>query len=442
MTTASELDLADIQAACVRGRPNPYVGAFVALRIDDPDDGRTLMARLSEVVNSAADVPDPNRFPSFSVGLTAHGLRALGVTEATLETFAPEFVEGLAARADELGDHGVNSPEHWEEPWTGSDVHVIIALLAPTQELFEETRDAARAVREGLPGITYVWHQDVRGDADGRNSFGFNDGIAQPEIEGAGLPGTNPAEAPVKPGEFITGYLNETGFVTPVPQPDVLGRNGSYLVVCKLYTDVAAFRRYLRDQSDDVDQQELLSAKMVGRWPSGAPLVLAPDRDDPELGADPSRNNAYMYGEDPRGLACPIGSHARRMNPRDATVIGEVRLHRILRRGATYGPPLPPGELEDDGADRGLMFAALFAHPARQFEFVQKQWVGDGRFIGTPEDADPLVAGRDAGTGFTVPLRPIRKRLTDLPAFVVNRGGVYCFVPGLTALRWLAAQSQ
>jgi Dyp-type peroxidase family len=346
----------------------------------------------------------------------------------------------MAARSEELGDVGANSPEHWEDPWTGGDVHVIIALLAPTPELFEETRGAARAVREGLPGITYVWHQDVRGDADGRNSFGFNDGIAQPEIEGAGIPGTNPGEAPLKPGEFITGYVDETGDVRPVPQPEALGRNGSYLVVRKLYTDVAAFRRYLRDQAQgDVEREALLAAKMVGRWPSGAPLVLAPDQDDPELGADPARNNDYMYGDDPRGLACPAGSHVRRMNPRDATVIGEVRLHRILRRGATYGPPLPAGELEDDGADRGLMFVALFAHPARQFEFVQKQWVGDGRFIGAPEEADPLVAGRDAGTGFTVPMRPIRKRMTDLPAFVVNRGGAYCFVPGLTALRWLAS---
>ena len=85
-----------------------------------------------------------------------------------------------------------------------------------------------------------------------------------------------------------------------------------------------------------------------------------------------ARNNDFMYGDDPRGLKCPVGSHVRRMNPRDAVITGAVRLHRMIRRGTTYGPPLPPGVLEDDGADRGLMFAFVGAHLDRQFEFVQR----------------------------------------------------------------------
>jgi hypothetical protein len=39
---------------------------------------------------------------------------------------------------------------------------------------------------------------------------------------------------------------------------------------------------------------------------------------------------------------------------------------------------------------------------------------------------------------FTIPEPPVRRRLTGLPDFVVNRGGDYCFMPGLRALRWLA----
>jgi deferrochelatase/peroxidase EfeB len=145
-----------------------------------------------------------------------------------------------------------------------------------------------------------------------------------------------------------------------------------------------------------------------------------------------------MYGDDPRGLKCPFGAHARRMNPRDAAIVGEVRLHRMIRRGTTYGPPLPAGVLEDDGAERGLMFAFVGAHLARQFEFVQAQWANDGRAFSAPKERDPLIAPHD-GTGvFTVPTRPIRRRLTDLPRFVTTRGGEYCFAPSLTALRWLA----
>jgi deferrochelatase/peroxidase EfeB len=146
-----------------------------------------------------------------------------------------------------------------------------------------------------------------------------------------------------------------------------------------------------------------------------------------------------MYREDDsRGLRCPIGSHIRRTNPRDAVVTGEVRLHRMIRRGTSYGPLLPEGVLDDDGTDRGLCFVFVGAHPERQFEFVQAQWINDGRAISAPAEKDPLV-GQHQGDGvFTIPTRPIRRRPVDLPRFVATRGGEYCFAPSLSALRWLA----
>ena len=133
---------------------------------------------------------------------------------------------------------------------------------------------------------------------------------------------------------------------------------------------------------------------MVGRWQSGAPLALAPDRDDPELGADARRNNDFLFADDPRGFKCPVGAHARRANPRDAMDEDgsvDVRLHRMIRRGTSYGPTLPEGVLEDDGADRGIIFVFAGAHLKRQFEFVKTQWLNDGIFIGAPLEKDPLV---------------------------------------------------
>ncbi len=272
-----------------------------------------------------------------------------------------------------------------------------------------------------------------------RDAFGFKDGISQPAVEGSGIVGSNPHEAPLKAGEFVLGYVDETGDLPPPPQPDVLGRNGTYVVFRKLHTRVAAFRQYLRDRATSPAEEALLAAKLVGRWPSGAPLALAPQRDDPALGADPRRNNAFLYAaDDPRGLKCPLGAHVRRMNPRDSAIVGEVRLHRMIRRGTSYGPPLPEGVLEDDGADRGIMFAFVGAHLARQFEFVQTQWVNDGKFFGAPSEQDPLIGPNDGSGQFTIPQQPIRRRLQGLPAFVVNRGGAYCFMPGLRALRWIA----
>jgi Dyp-type peroxidase family len=434
--TANALELDDIQAGALQPRPTPYAGAYLALRIDDRHAGRELLRRLIPALDSVASF-DPGRQVSLAVALTFQGLKALGVPEESLATFPAEFRQGMAARAAELGDVGDSAPENWEAPLGSGQVHLMLVGLAPDDAGLQGLVLLARDALRDLPGVVPVWQQDVHVGPDEREPFGFRDGIGQPAIEGSGIPGTNPREAPIKAGEFVLGYEDELSSMPPVPQPEVLGRNGTYASFRKLHTRVAAFRRYLHDRAADRAEEELLAAKFVGRWPSGAPLALAPDKDDPELGADPERNNAFLYGDDPRGLKCPLGAHARRMNPRDSVITGTPRLHRMIRRGTAYGPPLPPGVLDDDGADRGIMFAFVGARFDRQFEFVQTQWVNDGNFIGVSAEKDPLVGGNDDGQ-FTVPRQPIRRRLQGLPAFVVNRGGEYGFMPGLRALRWLA----
>ena len=133
----------------------------------------------------------------------------------------------------------------------------------------------------------------------------------------------------------------------------------------------------------------------------------------------PARNNDFVYGDDPRGFKCPAGAHARRANPRDALDDEgsvDVRLHRMIRRGTSYGPMLPDGVLDDDGADRGIMFVFAGAHLGRQFEFVKTQWLNDGIFIGAPAEKDPLVGANDGAGTFTIPQRPIRRRLTGRAA--------------------------
>ena len=374
---------------------------------------------------------------SLAVALSFHGLKALGVPEESLASFPSEFQQGMAARSAELGDVGENAPERWEKPLGSQDAHLVVVGLAPNTARLEAAVRYARDALRDLSGVVSIWQQDVHAAADLRNMFGFADGIAHPAVEGTGIPGTNPHEVPLKAGEFVLGYEDETYNIPPIPQPEVLGRNGTYAVFRKLHTRVAAFRQYLHQRAKDRAEEEWLAAKIVGRWPSGAPLALAPDKDNPDLGADPKRNNAFMFGDDPHGLKSPFGSHVRRMNPRDSAIIGAVRLHRMIRRGTNYGPPPPAGVLEDDGADRGLIFAFVGAHLDRQFEFVQREWVSDGRFIGAPAEKDPLVNSSD-GREFTIPKQPIHRRLKGLPAFVVNRGGEYCFMPGLRALRWLA----
>jgi len=439
-TSHPELEVDDIQTGALFERPSPYVGAYVMLRIADRADGRELVGRLHRIAADAR-TSDRRDDTSVTVGFTYRGLEALGVPKTSLDSFAPEFREGMAARAALLGDVGESSPEHWEPPLGSGDVHVAIALLAHDAAQLEETADQARRAHQQLPGVEVLWRQDCYQLATGRTSFGFKDGIGQPAVEGSGRPSTSPPEPPLKAGEIILGYPDETGELPPTPTPEILGRNGTYVVFRKLHTKVGAYRRYLRDRATSRADADALGAKMVGRWQSGAPLALAPDRDDPELGADARRNNDFLFADDPRGFKCPVGAHARRANPRDSLHQDgsvDVRLHRMIRRGTSYGPMLPDGELEDDGADRGIIFVFAGAHLKRQFEFVKTQWLNDGIFIGAPLEKDPLVGPSDGSGGFTIPRRPIRRKLQDLPPFVVTRGGEYFFAPGIEAMRWLA----
>jgi Dyp-type peroxidase family len=429
--------LDDIQAGALMPRPTPYAGTYQIVRIDDRRAGRELLRRLIPYLASAATF-DPHDPVALGVALSFQGLKALGVPEASLASFAPEFQQGMAARAAHLGDVGESAPEHWEQPLGSPDVHLVVVGLAQSDDHLKAALAHAHEALRDLSGIVPIWQQDVHVPADLRNALGFADGISHPAVEGSGIPGTNPHEAPLKAGEFVLGYEDETYTVTPVPQPEVLGRNGTYVVFRKLHTRTALWRQYLHQNAQDAAEAEWLGAKIVGRWPSGAPLSLAPDQDDPALGADPTRNNAFLFGDDPQGLKCPVGSHVRRMNPRDAVVIGQPRIHRMIRRGTTYGPELAHGVLEDDGADRGIIFVFAGAHLKRQFEFVKTQWLNDGIFIGAPGEADPLVGSAAGPSEFTIPDRPIRRRLHDVPPFVITRGGDYFFAPSLSAMRWLA----
>lgn len=432
------LELNDIQSGVLRPRPTPYVATYIAIRIDDRMAGRELMDKVSKVVTSAAHPSSPLADTWVSVALTCEGLKALGVPQQSIDSFSWEFRQGMASRAKELGDVGESSPENWEEPLGISDVHVVIVAVSPDAERLEAALARARMTYRSMQGVEAIWRQNCHALPDEKEPFGFRDGISHPAIEGSGIPGSNPQERPLKAGEFVLGYPDELGGVQKT-EPELLGRNGSYVVFRKLHQRVADFRRYLNANSKSPQEEELMAAKMMGRWRSGAPLALCPFHDDPELGADPRRNNDFLFeGDDPAGFKTPGGSHIRRTNPRDAAIAGVARIHRMIRRGTAYGPLLPEGVLDDDGADRGLMFAFVGAHIGRQFEFVQSQWVNDGIFFGGGNDRDPIIGSNGGNGNLTVPRRPVRRRCQGIPQFVVTRGGEYCFMPGLRALRWLA----
>ncbi len=280
-----------------------------------------------------------------------------------------------------------------------------------------------------------------------REHFGFADGLSQPTIEdpragphdhqGRGTPTRDGAWDDIAPGEFVLGYPDEDGLVATAP-PDPLRRSGSFMVVRKIHQDVGRFESYLSSQAAALDMpEELLAAKMVGRWRSGAPLSLSPDRNDPELTVGGSRRaelNDFRYGTDRDERRCPLGAHIRRANPRDALGWHGLltKRHRIIRRGMPYGPAFDGGD-----ADRGLMFVCYQASISRQFEFIQSLWLNDGDLFGLGAERDPLANGVPS---YKMTIQGERPRfLAPLPSFCRIRGGDYFFAPGIAALRALAA---
>ena len=436
-----QVEASDIQAIVLRPRPKPYRGEYVILRVGDAGQGREMLRRILPHVAPAAEWWVPSLPGWLGIAFTFEGLKALGVPQASLDSFPIEFRQGMAARAAILHDLGANAPGNWEHPFGTPDVHVALALYAKDDETLQKVLELARKAHHDLADISVVYRMRFGELPEGRNPFGFKDGLHNPHVEGSGSVPQAGSGASIKAGEFILGYADENGETAETPVPQELRQNGTFMAFRKFRMDVAAFRRYLRAQASSPEEEELLAAKMVGRWRSGAPLVLAPDQDNPELGSDRNRNNVFSYTDDMKGLKCPFSAHMRRVNPRDALKdeVVAVNLHHFLRRGTNYGPPLPEGVLEDDGAERGGVFLLIGAYLKRQFEFIQSQWVTDGNFISHGTEQDPLIGNNDGDGVFTIPQRPARRRLRGLPQFVTVRGGEYCFIPGLRALRWLAA---
>jgi Dyp-type peroxidase family len=435
------LEFDDIQHILLTRVP-ALTGRYEFLSFRNAAGGRAWLSTILTKVPSAAEVraskDKDNRW--VSVAFTLNGLRALGLGEDSLATFPEEFRQGMVARSEMLGDTGANHPDNWVGGLTGSDLHAIVILFARdaterSRSQVEHTNLVARC--EGVEVLSTLDLEATPPFDCAHDHFGYRDRLSEPVMEGTGEVPTPGSGGPFKPGEFILGYPDEDGSSANLPQPENLSRNGSYMAYRRLQEHVGKFREFLREHGKTPEEQELIAAKLMGRWRSGAPLVLAPDKDDPTLGADPQRNNDFNYKQmDPHGYAVPLGSHTRRMNPRDTA--HNMNRRRMIRRGATYGPHLPENAAED-GVERGIAAFVICASLIRQFEFAQNVWVNDKNFHELGNERDPIIGSQDGTLEFKIPKRPIRKKITGLPAFTTVRGGAYFFLPGIKALRYLAA---
>jgi Dyp-type peroxidase family len=424
-------------------RPHATIAQYNFMTFADAESGRKWIEALLPTIGNAKDVMAANADDMrwVTVGFTYNGLKKLGVDEASLATFSEPFRQGMAARAAILGDTGSNSPENWEDQLASEDLHAIVILFAKDKEekdrciqKHQEFLDQAPGVKilsslllEPVPPFDYV-----------HEHFGYRDRLTTPLWKEWELNQPLVRIRQAKPASFFWATPTKLGY-TLQPSPEILSKNGSYVAYRKMEEHVGAFRDFLKANGKTIEEQELIAAKIMGRWRvTGAPLVLSPDKDDRELGFDDQRNNNFDYEKmDPHGYACPMGSHIRRMNVREKSVSNIMNRRLIIRRGGTYGPGLPEGAPED-GKSRGVAVFAGCADLTRQFEFLISNWANHPEFRELNE-RDPIAGSIDGPFEMTIPKRPIKKKLKGLQAFTSMKGGAYFFLPGIKALKYLAS---
>ncbi len=416
------------------------------------------------------------------------------------------FRQGLAARSAYLGDPvSVAHPGHQSNWLVGgstnpADILVIAAADNPShlEAVLRELRTEAATARAEIifeqPGDT------LPANLRGHEHFGFKDGISQPGVRGkvSTAPGdfitpryldssdpharlfAKPGQPLAWPGQFLLGEPRQDPqdlYRPAAPANNFPGwaRRGSYLVCRRLQQDVVAFWDFVVSAAKQLELPvKHFAAMLVGRWPSGAPIMRAPRADNPALAGDEFANNHFVFDDDTRpsvlpplpgysgdrhararadlmGAVCPHFAHIRKVNPRDSgTDLGtptDSMLRLILRRGIPFGPPLvgvdgPTPELIEQ--ERGLMFISYASTIEDQFEFITRRWVNSAIHPGFGGH-DPILGQHDkAGDRKRFVDFPTRNGLTRIELereWVVATGGGYFFVPPISAVGAVLARS-
>ena len=451
VTPLSPAEFPDIQGLVVRSYKMSKL-RMIGMRITDAARMRSCLAALlngsgDDVRFMNAEVWEQKPEYCLNVGFTAEGLRAAGISDADLQSFPPEFVQGAVKRAAMVGDTGHNDPSQWLEQFRDESVHAWFTLWTYTDERMDSVTARFRQSLANHGGAEEAIALDGSMPEDERAHFNYVDGISQPHIAGVtgqkfdAYPDFPDPSGPVPPGAFLVGYESQHPGLFYAPAQLPLGRNGSFAAVRVLKQDCAAFEEYLDAAAAQTGMdRELVAGKLVGRMRDGTPLALAP-----EDATDVKKWNDFDYSDDPKGQKCPFGSHIRRAHPRKAGIAGGGgSTHRIMRRGLPYGPKYPhtsAGSHPDDGIERGLLGIFICGSLSDQFEFLMQDWMQTGGFTGVGRDRDPILGNQEGGPQqFQVqgPTKP-NTCFRNLPSFVTTRGGAYIFLPSLSALRTIAA---
>lgn len=431
-----------------------------------------------EVVAVATGEAPPN--PRFGVAFTQRGLAALHVHGVDGLDKTQPFTQGMASRA--VKSFNDPDPSTWEVGQPKQELHGVFIITGEEASDVDKGLFVFANLIHGFQ-ILKVWRGAVRpGTNEGREHFGFLDGVSQPGLRGCVDPAQTvpltvttstdpdqglPGQDLLWPGEFVFGYpaqkaptnaVDVTDFAVkgdPQQPPLPFMVNGAFLVIRRLQQFVPEMHAGSKIEADrlKIDPQ-LLETQLVGRWPSGAPLLLSKTADNPALGASESENNNFEFDADREGVTCPWAAHIRKAYPRDdvrgniapdPTEVGReearTQSHRMLRRGIQFGPEVTDEEKRANrtSEERGLLFKCYVTDIGDQFEFVQQAWVNNGNFVQEGAGIDPII-GQAPGAG----VRPFagagkvgKKPTMSFKPWVKMTGGEYFFAPSIDFLRGL-----
>jgi Dyp-type peroxidase family len=443
--------------------------AFLLVQIRDALSARGWLKTLAPRLSPLSEVHEFNELRRSMIARLGREPRSLAVTWINLalssrgiDLLKPAGEDPLDDDAFNVGLAGGRSEVLGDPPdrsgWkfggtesTSADVLVIVASDSAShlRVIVRELRAGIKAAKQKLLFVQEGHTLD--GDLKGHEQFGFRDGVSQPGVRGF-TQAPKPGQAMIWPGQFILGLPRQDDAdpdhpLDPLPCPD-WAKNGSFVVLRRLRQDVDGFWQTMKDEAARIGSgpefpgidHTRLASMLVGRWPSGAPFVLSPKTDNPDL----SRSNDFTFGDsDGFPPVCPFAAHVRKVNPRSDPVEGggprSSLTRRFLRRGIPY---------TDSPSDRGLIFVSYQSSIQNQFEFVSRQWASREDLPVVPPGGG--ISGFDAIVGQNADGGRERSSILFSPAgvavpvklprdVVVPTGGGYFLSPSISTLRrWTA----
>ncbi|KAF7369765.1 DyP-type peroxidase [Mycena venus] len=371
---------------------------------------------------------------ALNIAFSQTGLTALNVTDSLGDSF---FSKGQLADAKNLGT------TNWVPEFTRTGIHGVILFASDSDDnINNAVASLEAAMGDSITKVYSLSAASRPAPNAGHEHFGFLDGISNPAI--IGFTGTPmPGQSNISAGSILVGETGDSG------SRPAWAKDGSFLVFRQLKQLVPEFNKFLTDNPIVMNgltpQQgsDLLGARMVGRWKSGAPVDLAPIFDDPVLGADPTRNNDFTFQHPDAVLStnqtrCPFSAHIRKTRPRADLGTPEETTHHIMRAGIPYGPEVSGAEASSNttSTERGLAFVSYQSNIGNGFRFLQQTWADNANFVHSGVGVDPIIGALAGAQRVVTGLDPTNstKKTTLTTDFVVSRGGEYFFSPSLSAI--------